>query len=157
MSGRRKAKTAVPLARDEGWWLHPAFRGEQALPLDGSAAGALPHRWVRSDARPDHVESNVEDDSMYADLSRLLYRLNGHRPGPVRGFYVIVECARGRYAVGQLCADPATPVQLFEDLVYSREDEARAKAADLRASHAGTAVGPARADPRATERRCGRR
>ena len=37
---RRKA-TAVPLTRDETWWLHPAFRGQQTLPLD-SAMGHYP-------------------------------------------------------------------------------------------------------------------
>lgn len=137
MSGRRRPPAAVPLARDEGWWLHPAFRGQQALPLDGSAAGTLPHRWVRSDAPVSPSEANVEEGNGYGDLARLLYRLNGHRPGPVCGFYVIVEATRGRYAVGQLCADPATPVQLFEDLVYSREDQARAKAAELREADRG--------------------
>lgn len=132
MSGRRRSRE-VPLARDEGWWLHPAFRGEQALPLDGSAAGHLPHRWVRSDAPPTPAEARDDDGGLYSDLAKLLYSLNGHRPGPVRGFYVVVEVEAGRYAVGQLCADPATPVQLFEDLVFTNEAAARAKASALRA------------------------
>ena len=62
----------------------------------------------------------------------MLYRLNGCRPGPVRGFYVIVGVEPGKYAVGQLCADPAVPVQLFEDLVYASEEKARNKATELR-------------------------
>ncbi|MSR13441.1 MAG: hypothetical protein EXR86_02555 [Gammaproteobacteria bacterium] len=128
-----KAAAEVPLKRDETWWLHPAYRGEQALPLT-SDAGEMPHRWVRSDAPPTRVEAVVEDDSHFADLAKVLYRLNGARPGPVRGFYVIVAVASGRYAVGQLCADPAAPVQLFEDLVFASEAKARAKATELRAA-----------------------
>ena len=127
---RRKA-TAVPLTRDETWWLHPAFRGQQTLPLD-SAMGPLPHRWIRSDAPPSHCDAKVNDDAPYSDLAKVLYRLNGCRPGPVRGFYVIVGVEPGKYAVGQLCADPAVPVQLFEDLVYASEEKARNKATELR-------------------------
>lgn len=133
MSKARKQPTEVPLARDEGWWLHPAFRGQQTLPLAGSAAGTLPHRWTRSDAPPVPMEAGVDEGSLYSDLAKLLYSLNGHRPGPVRGFYVVVEVEARRYAVGQLCADPVTPVQLFEDLVFTTEDEAKARAAALRA------------------------
>ena len=140
MSRRAKVKPKldVPLKRDETWWLHPAYRGEQALSLT-SEAGAMPHRWVRSDASSLRVESVVEDGA-YADLAKVLYRLNGARPGPVRGFYVIVAVEPGRYAVGQLCADPAAPVQLFEDLVFPTEAEARNKAAALRAYSAASPV-----------------
>lgn len=137
MSARRKARPEVALARDPGWWLHPAFRGGQTLPLAGTGVGALPHRWVRSDAPPGAAETGVDDASAYADLAKILYALNGHRPGPVAGFFVIVEDGPGRYAVGQLCADPATPVQLFEDLVYADEAAARAKAAELRQAQPG--------------------
>ncbi len=137
MSRSRKRPAEVPLARDEGWWLHPAFRGQQALPLAGSAAGALPHRWTRSDVPAEMSEHGVDDGNLYSDLAKLLYSLNGHRPGPVRGFYVVVEAAAGRFAVGQLCADPVTPVQLFEDLVFPTEAEARDKAMALRAANPG--------------------
>jgi hypothetical protein len=144
VSRSRKRPAEVPLARDEGWWLHPAFRGQQALPLAGSAAGALPHRWTRSDAPAVATEHGVDAGNVYSDLAKLLYSLNGHRPGPVRGFYVVVETDVGRFAVGQLCADPVTPVQLFEDLVYATEAEARNKAAALRAANAGARSLPVR-------------
>ncbi len=150
---RRRGKTEVPLKRDETWWLHPAYRGQQALDLV-SEAGEMPHRWVRSDAPVTRTEAGLEDDSRYADLAKVLYRLNGARPGPVRGFYVIVGIAPGRYAVGQLCADPAAPVQLFEDLVFATEAEARVKAAALRAASmdmpAGMGSARAGSSPRKT-------
>lgn len=136
MSRRRKV-SGVPLTRDEGWWLHPAFRGGQALPLEGTGLGKLPHRWVRSDSPAVCGEAGVDDGHAYGDLAKILYVLNGHRPGPVAGFYVIVEATPGRFAVGQLCADPGVPVQLFEDLVYAEEALARAKAAELRAAQPG--------------------
>lgn len=127
----------MPLARDEGWWLHPAFRGGQTLPLEGTGLGKLPHRWVRSDAPPVLTEAAGGDGHAYADLAKILFALNGHRPGPVAGFYVIVEAEPGRFAVGQLCADPNVPVHLFEDLVYQDETLARAKAAALREAQPG--------------------
>ncbi len=136
MSTKRKPRAEVPLRRDENWWLHPALRGQQALP-EAAASGALPHRWVRSGDAATRVESKVEEDSAHADLAQLLYRLNGSRPGPVRGFYVVVAVAEGRFAVGQLCADAIAPVQLFEDLVFNTEAQARAEAASMKAA-AGT-------------------
>jgi hypothetical protein len=126
----------VALKRDENWWLHPVLRGQQSLPLN-AGAGAMPHRWVRSDGTLETPEVQLEVDSPYADFAKILYRLNSNRPGPVRGFYVIVEIELGRFAVGQLCADPALPVQLFEDLVYPSEVQARTKAAELRAANPG--------------------
>ncbi|MSQ67018.1 MAG: hypothetical protein EXR83_02315 [Gammaproteobacteria bacterium] len=128
----RRRAVEVALKRDENWWLHPVLRGQQSLPLN-AGAGAMPHRWVRSDGTLEPLETSLEVDSPYADFAKILYRLNGARPGPVRGFYVIVEIEKGRFAVGQLCADPALPVHLFEDLVYPCEAQARTKAAELRA------------------------
>lgn len=127
---RRRKPAEVPLKRDANWWLHPAYRGEQSLPLESA-----PHRWVRSDLPAVRAEPIGDDTSPYTDLAQVLYRLNGCRPGPVRGFYVVVGIEEGRYAVGQLCADQAVPVQLFEDHVYASEDLARAAAARLRAEN----------------------
>lgn len=74
----------------------------------------------------------------YDDLARLLFKLNGYRPGPVCGWYVIVRADSGRsWVVGQLCANAFTPVQVFEDLVYQTEAEARARATSLRSNNPG--------------------
>lgn len=133
MTARIDKPGDVALKRDETWWLHPAYRGRQAFELD-SAVGSMPHRWIRSDVPPPRLEADLDADHPYADLAKVLYRLNGSRPGPVRGFYVIVAIAPGRYAVGQLCADPAVPVQLFEDLVFKSEASARAQAEVMRSA-----------------------
>jgi len=59
-------------------------------------------------------------------------------PGP--GLRLVCDCARrlGRsWVVGQLCANAFTPVQVFEDLVYQTEAEARARATSLRGNNPG--------------------
>jgi hypothetical protein len=74
----------------------------------------------------------------YEDLAKILFQFNGYRPGRVRGWYVIVRTDAGRgWAVGQLCADAFTPVQVFEDMVYPSEAEARARATSLRSNNPG--------------------
>lgn len=125
----------VPLKRDPHWWLHPALRGREALVLGG--VDALPCRWVRSDAAPVRSDTPLESDSRYADFAKLLYNMNGCRPGPVQGWYVIVGVEPGKFAVGQLCADPVAPVTLFEDLVYASEAEARSQAERMKAMDPG--------------------
>ncbi|MGB1879337.1 MAG: hypothetical protein ACPHTD_01345 [Gammaproteobacteria bacterium] len=124
----------VELERDHYWWLHPALRGQQSL---GTSADALPWRWVdasESDAGP-AVPALAE--GTYGDFAKLLYKLNGYRPGPVSGWYVIVCPEPDRYAVGQLCVDPEVPVRLFREHVYRTEAEAREVASALRAESPG--------------------
>ena len=75
----------------------------------------------------------------YQDLAKLLFKLNGYRPGPVRGWYVVVCTDTDRnWVIGQLCASAFTPVQVFEDMVYSSEAEARARAISLRSNDSGS-------------------
>ena len=131
---RRRAVAEVPQKRDESWWLHPALRGKQPLPQ--ADAGGWPQRWVRSDAEPARASTVEDGEGPYADFAKVLYRLNGCRPGPVRGFYVVVAVADKQFAVGQLCADSSCPVQLFEDLVFASEEDARKEAERLRKSSA---------------------
>jgi hypothetical protein len=119
--------------RDETWWLHPAYRGQPAPPLAGKGMAALPRRWVDSRAPSVPADTPIDAASPYADHARRLQRLTGTRPGPVRGFYVFVTVDEGRFAVGQLRADPVTPVPLFEDRVFPREVAAREVAMRRRA------------------------
>ena len=62
----------------------------------------------------------------FKDFAQLLFKMNDCKPGPVKNWYVVVCIeANKRWALGQLRADPITPVQIFEDLVF--DDEASAK------------------------------
>ncbi|HCU91007.1 MAG TPA: hypothetical protein DGR97_13740 [Gammaproteobacteria bacterium] len=129
---------SVARGKDPYWWLHPAYRGEQSL--DMATLDAMPqgiYKWVSySDEVPvgDEIGSNKDlTDGYFADFAQLLYKMNGFRFGPVENSYVIV-CLEPlkRWAVGQLRADPVTPVQVFNNLIFDSESSARAKAEALR-------------------------
>ena len=124
----------VELERDHYWWLHPAIRGRQAM---GGDAGQLPSRWITRDEAQSATVDAVEPVGPYGDFAKLLYKLNGYKPGPVTGWYVVVASAPDQYAVGQLWVDPDTPVVLFSDLVFDDEATARDAAARLRAENPG--------------------
>lgn len=121
---------------------------DHAAPIESLAPRSF--RWLRSD----HPDAEVgapdpgylrEDQGEHQTLARILFKHNGYRPGPVRGWYIVVELGAGGYAVGQMRADAFTPVQLFEDLVFGTEDAARARAEQLRGNRPGAmrvAFGP---------------
>ena len=128
----------VPQKKDPYWWMHPAYRGEQAL--DMATLDAMPeggYQWVaysdESPATPGDESAMQPVDGYFAEFAQLLYKMNGFRPGPVENCYVIV-CVEpsARWAVGQLRADPVTPVQVFDNLIFDSEDAARARAEELR-------------------------
>ena len=130
----------VPQKKDPYWWMHPAYRGEQAL--DMATLDAMPqggYQWVaysdESANKPDDESAMQPADGYFAEFAQLLYKMNGFRPGPVENWYVIV-CVEPstRWAVGQLRADPVTPVQVFDNLIFNSEDAARARAEELRGS-----------------------
>ncbi len=126
----------VELERDHYWWLHPGLRGREAMA--GKGAASLPWRWSTHQVEQDAPAPRaVEPHGPYADFAKLLYKMNGYRPGLVTGWYVVVAAETGGFAVGQLCVDPHIPVVLFSDLVYADEDQARAVAAELRAAKPG--------------------
>lgn len=124
--------------RNHFWWIHPAFRGEQTLEVND--AGVTPEGtilWRKFGERHDHQDAKglPADGGPYVNLAKILFKANHCRPGPVAGWYVVV-CVEPnqRWAVGQLRADAARPVQVFEDLVFESESDARDKALALRAS-----------------------
>ena len=125
------------------WWVNPAYRGQEAIEYDALSefpAGSieLVDLENRSSARP---ESPVRVDAgEYSSLAMILFMLNGHRPGPISGFYVVVEAVKGRgWCVGQMHADAATPVRVFREPMYDSEAEARAAAERLRIADVGNA------------------
>jgi hypothetical protein len=131
-----KKKQKVPLDRDHFWWIHPALRGQQSL--DGTMSGALPWKWIKSSSHSDADPVNTIDPSgPYADFAKLLYKLNGYKPGPVTGWYIVLSPKKDKFAVGQLCVDPNIPVILFEDCVFSTEEEARKVATTLKSANPG--------------------
>ena len=131
-----RLEEAARRKKDPYWWMHPAFKGKQALALDDLAATAEnAYRWIRFD---DEADDPIEEgmpigQGKFKEFAQLLFKMNDYKPGPVNNWYVVV-CVEPekRWAVGQLRADPITPVQIFEDLIFDSEAGARERAASLK-------------------------
>lgn len=130
--------------KDEFWWIHPAMRAKQSLPITGlSSVPEGGHLWVRSDDEPIQDTDQSQQcmpigQGDYADFAKVLYKLNGYRPGPVRGWYVVVCVEVGEaWAVAQLRADTQHPLQVFSDLVFESEELARDRAMQMRRADPG--------------------
>ena len=85
-----------------------------------------------SNIKPNALEKqliNSLDEDKIDDLSKCLFTLNNRRYGPIAGAYVVV-CTKPdeQWCVGQLNADRAQPVILFEDKVFSNPEEAQKEA-----------------------------
>ena len=85
-----------------------------------------------SNIKPNALEKqliNSLDEDKVDDLSKCLFTLNNRRYGPIAGAYVVV-CTKAdeQWCVGQLNADRAKPVILFEDKVFSNPEEAQKEA-----------------------------
>lgn len=137
-TGEPSPRGEVAQKKDPYWWMHPAYRGEQAL--DMATLDAMPeggYKWVaygeQAPGDSEHGRGMDPANGYFADFAQLLYKMNGFRVGPVENWYVIV-CVEPskRWAVGQLRADPVTPVQVFDNLIFDSEDAARARAETLR-------------------------
>ena len=76
-----------------------------------------------------------------SDLAEVLFALNNYRIGPIPGFYVVIEVTPGtEWCVGQLCADRAKPLKVFDQRIYKKPETAqraaeRMRAKDLDAMH----------------------
>jgi hypothetical protein len=129
---------------DKGCGVHTALTARQSLdPREILDLPSGSYAWVHSeDSRSQFGSPDrgaiPQGQGDYEDLAKLLFKLNGYRPGPVCGWYVIARTDAGRgWAVGQLCANAFTPVQVFEDMIYPTEAEARARATSLRSNNPG--------------------
>jgi len=85
-----------------------------------------------SNIKPNVLEKqliNSLDEDKVDDLSKCLFTLNNRRYGPIAGAYVVV-CIKAdeQWCVGQLNADRAKPVILFEDKVFSNPEDAQKEA-----------------------------
>lgn len=131
-------EVAARRKKDPYWWMHPAFKGKQALGLnDLSATADNAFMWTTYDgevAQPDPMDNGMPiGQGKFKDFAQLLFKMNDCKPGPVKNWYVVVCVEPDKHwAVGQLRADPITPVQIFEDLVFDEEVKARDSAESLK-------------------------
>ena len=96
------------------------------MPLEMPPPGKhhLPTR-AHASALEQQVLGGLDADKL-SDLSEVLFTLNNQRHGPIPGFYVVV-CTKPdeEWCVGQLCADRAKPLQLFDDMRHASPEEAQ--------------------------------
>ena len=79
-----------------------------------------------------NVISELEEDKV-SDLAECLFTLNNRHYGPIAGAYVAVCTIEGKeWCVGQLNADRAKPLILFEDKVFDSPEEAQTEAVRLK-------------------------
>ena len=78
------------------------------------------------------VISSLDEDKV-SDLAECLFTLNNRHYGPIAGAYVAVCTIEGKeWCVGQLNADRAKPLILFEDKVFGSPEEAQDEAIRLK-------------------------
>ncbi len=96
--------------------------GKKQMPTSAAAMSAL--------------ESDVLGDldlEKLSDLAEVLFAINNYRFGPMPGFYVAVEVAPGEeWCVGQLCADRAKPLKLYDKKIYKKPETAQRAAERMR-------------------------
>lgn len=133
----------APAHKERPWWMNPAFEPEPKTELD--ALSAFPEgsyellNSLEDRTTAKSLRTSV-DEGDYSSFATLLFMINGNRPGPVPGFYVVVEAVKGMgWCVGQLNADGATPLRVFRTPIYESEGAARQAAEKLRLSDVGNA------------------
>ena len=73
------------------------------------------------------------DEDKVNDLSEYLFTLNNRHIGPIAGAYVAVCIVEGKeWCVGQLNADRAKPLILFEDKIFNTPEGAQIEAGRLK-------------------------
>lgn len=111
--------------RDSGMIALP--QGKEVL-----GASALPRNALEQMALAD-----LDVDKLN-QLAECLFVLNGRRYGAIAGSYMVVCTKPGvEWCVGQLNADRAKPLILFEDMVFSSPDMAMKEAERMKREHGG--------------------
>lgn len=134
----RTLEQAARRKKDPYWWVHPAFKGKQAIGLDDLNT-TTDSAFMRTRYKNENTVADPMDDGMpigqgkFKEFAQLLFKMNDYKPGPVKNWYVVI-CVeeRTKWAVGQLRADPITPVQIFDDLIFDDEAKAREVAESLK-------------------------
>ncbi len=128
--------------KDEYWWIHPKFKAKQTLTLDD--VNILNENLY--DIAENHLDLSDEKRETifpigggnYKDFAKVLFKMNGYKTGTVPGWYVVVALKENKeWAVAQLKADPIKPILVFKDLIFTSEEKAMMKAAELRISNPG--------------------
>ena len=92
----------------------------------------MPTRGEEFNAAEMDVLKDLDPDKL-SDMAEVLYAFNNYKVGPMPGFYVAFELKPGKeWCVGQLCADRAKPIKLFDDKVYKRASSAQRAAEAMR-------------------------
>lgn len=136
-------KTASASVQQRPWWMDPVYHEETKANLDGLAEfpkGSIELLDSIADRKTATELKARVDEGEFADFASILFMINGNKPGPVPGFYVIVEAVKGSgWCVGQLHADAATPLRAFRNPMYPSPEEARLAAEKLRLADVGNA------------------
>lgn len=90
----------------------------------------------------DHEQSSLEEELLrsgdidhekLAELAKVLFVMNGWKPGPIPNSYMVLCTRPGEeWCVGQLWADQERPFRLFEDMRFSSPERAQAAAEELK-------------------------
>ena len=111
------------------------------MPFDPTPLGkhVLPTRKEPLSDLEDSIMNPLDVDKL-SDLAEVLYAFNNYKVGPMSGFFVAVEIADGeKWCVGQLCADRAKPLKLFEKKQYKTAKGAQRAAEKMRLATLNTA------------------
>lgn len=110
--------------------------GSSRMPLIAPPPGK--HQMPTSAAAMSEMEGRLLgglDLEKLSDLAEVLFTLNNYRFGPIPGFYVAIEVTPGEeWCVGQLCADRAKPLKVFDKRVYKKPESAQRAAERMRES-----------------------
>ena len=104
------------------------------MPLIAPPPGkhVLPTRDEQLSGVEQTLMSDLDPDKL-SDLAEVLFAFNNYKVGPMPGFYVAVEVEAGKIlCVGQLCADRAKPLKVFDQKRYKTAKGAQRAAEKLR-------------------------
>lgn len=92
----------------------------------------MPTRGEAFNATEANILKDLDPDKL-SDMAEVLYAFNNYKVGPMPGFYVAFELTPGEeWCVGQLCADRAKPIKLFDKKIYKRASSAQKAAERMR-------------------------
>ena len=125
------------------------------MPLIGPPPGK--HQMPTSAAAMSEMEGRLLgglDLEKLSDLAEVLFALNNYRIGPMPGFYVAIEVTPGKeWCGGQLCADRAKPLKVFDQRVYKKPQSAQRAAERMRERDLASLREAQSPKPKATKRK----